>query len=318
MVEFLLGRREQHSYIEESAYGTALTPTMVLARNARFEPRDDVNWQEIKGSGEDTITVDDMEVGPETFGGTLRFAPQNWDFLKFVLCNGGASVSDVNEGTYYSHTFTLTNKERVSFTYERAMQHTTAHVITYEGCQVNTCTISWDSAGGEGNALMEVALDITAEDRNTGSSVTSLSAPITAAFQFRNVLLTINGNEITELVGGSMVIENNIHDGRYANYTLNKLRAEGVPLIMRIHGTFRVKIKDSTWDDLFDTAAEISSTNTLVFRRATNDDVTFTLSGLRLGPKPDPTNLDGINEVTVNWTAEKFTSVIAKDSISSY
>jgi len=318
LVEFLIGRREQISYAEESVYGTAVTPTMVLARNARFEPNDNQNWQEIKGSGEDTITVDDMELGPETFGGILRFAPQNWDFLKFVLCNGSASVADSDQGTYYSHTWTLTDKERASFTLERAMQHTTDHVITYEGCQVNTCTISWDASGGEGNALMEVALDITAEDRNTGSSVTSLSAPTTAAFQFRSALLTINGNEITELVGGTMVIANNIHDGRYANYSLNKLRGEGVPLIMRVSGTFRIKLKDSTWDDLFDAAAAVSNTNSLVFRRATNDDITFTFTNIRLGPKPDPTNLDGINEVTVNWTAETFSSVIAKDAISAY
>jgi len=317
MVEFLLGKREQISYAEETTYGTFTTPTDVLGREARFEPNDKQNFQEIRASGSDSINVASYEEGPLSYGGNLIFSPQNWKWLKFVVCNGSSDVTDNDMGSYYQHTFT-NNKTIASFSLERAMQHSsTDHVLRYAGCQVNTASISWDASGGEGRGLIDVTLELMAKSKSAGSTVTSLSAPTDKAFQFRHALLTLNSTEIVELVGGTLNIENNLHDARYANYSLNRYKGESQPQIRRFNGTFRIKIKDNTYESLWSAGTAISGTNTLVFRRATNDDVTFTFSNIKIETAPDPTNLDGINEVTLNWNAEDI-SIVAKDNITSY
>lgn len=315
LVEFLIGRREQISIGEETDYGTAVSPVFVLGRDATFGPRDAQNWVEIRSAGSDSINVDERELGPKTAGGTLSFAPQDWRWLKFVLCDGSSDVSDSDQTTYYQHTFTNA-VDIASFTLERAMQHTTDHVLTYEGCQANSASISFDSGAGAGGALIKVTMDVIAEDVNPGTSVTSLSTPTTAAFQFRNVKLTLNNSEITELKGGTITIENNLNDARYANYTLNRFKGESAPQLRRFSGTFRINIKDDTYFDLWDTEDAISNCS-IVFQRGTNDKATLTFTDFKMESTPDPTNLDGINEVTINWVAEDIT-VVTQDQISAY
>jgi hypothetical protein len=320
-VEFSLGRREQIGIGEETDYGTAVSPVFVLARDATFDPnKDDQGWVEIRGAGADAITVT-HELGIKTVGGVLSFAPQDWRWLKFVTGDGSDDVGDVDSGAYYTHTFTNA-VDIASFTLERAIRHTTAndHVLTYEGCQVASAGISWDAGGGAaGGSLMRVSLDVVGEDVNPGTSTTSLSAPTTAAFQFRNVLLTLAGSAATNLKGGTMNIENNLNDARYAYYTAanSRFKGESGPQVRRFNGTFRIKQKDDTYFDLWDTEAVQASTNTLVFERGTNDNLTCTFSNLYITKPADPTNLDGFNEVTLDWVADNVTFV-AKDQIAAY
>ena len=164
---------------------------------------------------------------------------------------------------------------------------------------------------------MEVALELLAKIPTNGTSTTALSTPTTAAFQFRNAILTLIGSEVVECVGGSMVIDNKLHPARYANYTLNRYKGESVPTTRRFTGTFRVETKDDTWYDAWETATDLTGTNTIVFQRGTNDKLTGTFTGLKLNTAPDPTNLDGINVTTLNWSATSI-AFVAQDQIASY
>ena len=54
-----------------------------------------------------------------------------------------------------------------------------------------------------------------------------------------------------------------------------------------------------------------------MFQRGENDYVEFTFTNIVVPSAPDPTNLEGINTVTLNFEVEEV-SVIAKDNISAY
>lgn len=318
VVEFLQGKREQIATGEESTYGTTVTPTEKFGRNPTFDPnRDAQNWINILGSGEDTINVGERELGPKDLGGTLSFAPQNWIWLKYVICRGSTDITDTDNTTYYEHTFSE-HPTVGSFTLERAMRKSTGdnHVLTRGGCQVNNMGLSIEAgAGGEG-ALLSVNLEVWAQSIMSGTSVTSLSAPTTNAFQFRNLILNIDGTEVAEVKRGNLNVANNLHPARYANYTLNRQKGESQPEKRKWDGNFTVLVKDSTFYDLWDAASTVGSTS-FVFKRGTNDKLTLTPADLRLESKPNPTNLEGHNQATLNWNA-KNCSVVAQDDITSY
>ena len=311
-MEYILGKREQIAFGEETTYGTAVSPTVVLGREATFTPKDDQNWIEIRGSGTDSVTIDTFEIGQKTAGGTLSFAPQDWRFLKFVVCDGSSDITDTDNTTYYTHTFS-NSVDIASFTLERAMRLTDSsdHVLTYNGCQVDSANISFEK-----DSIVKVDLEVLAKDVSSGTTTTSLSVPTTLAFQYRNFKLTLNNSEVVEVTGGNIKIENNLNDARYANYTLNRTKGESAPTIRRFSGTFRVNVKDKTYYDLWNTASEIANCS-FVMQRGTNDKITFTPTGFRMKNAIDPTNLDGINEVSIDWIAEDL-SIVVEDSIASY
>ena len=315
MVELTLGKREQISMKEETDYGDAVTPTLIMGREAIWEPNNLENWIELRGADSNDVNVDDMEIGMKTVGGTLTFAPQDWIFMKYILCDGSSDIADTEPAAYYLHTFT--NAVDVgSFTLQRAQQLTALddHVVTYDGCQVDKCSMSWDSSGGD--ALLKVALTVLAQDLTAGTTTTSIAGATTSAFQFRNVVLTLNDSEVTEHVGGTFNIENNLNPARYSNYTLDRTKGESAPTIRRFNGSFRIRVKSDAYFDFWDTDAVIDDCK-LKFERGTNDLAEFTFVNFRIENAPDPTNLDGINTVTINWTAEDAT-LTAQDAIGVY
>lgn len=322
--EFVQGQREIIGLKEETvAYGTWAAPAAaqdMLGREARWNPsKNSKNWQEIRGAGTDTIIIDVRETGPETFGGTLNFAPQYWNFLKYVLCDGSSDCADAAAGSNRSHT--LTNAVDIaSFSMERAKHMTGASdiVARYEGCQVETCSITWDAGGGAGGALVDVSLDITAEDMNFGTTAVSVVVPTVAAYQYTSVDVTLNNAAVVEVVGGTINIENNLNPARWCDYsTIAALKGESAPQIRRFNGSFRIVPKDNTWEALWDAAAALTASNTVAFTRGTNDLCTFTMEDVLLDTAIDPTNLDGNNEMTINWVAEDIT-VIAEDDVTTW
>jgi len=311
MVEFLLGKRELISVGKETTYGTGVSPTYLFGRNAKFDPNKNAQkWEEILGSGADNINVK-REIGYQNIGGTLTFTPQDWAMLYFVF----GSVNTTGSGPY-THTFTNSNTVP-SFTLERAIQATTDRVRTYTGCQVDSATLNFATGGGAGGGYIDLSLEILAQDVSNGTATTSLSAPTTQGFQFRHAKLTLNSTEIVELISGSLNINNNLSDGRYANYTLNEKKGESVPQIRRVTGNFVINLKDDTYFDLWKNRQAIPGTNKLVFQRGENDYVEFTFTNIVIPSAPDPTNLEGINTVTLNFEAE-YVSVVAKDNVSAY
>ena len=315
MVEYILGKRELISFSDnESTYGSAGTMIELLGRDAKWTPKNINNWSEVKGSGTDSVDVDVFELGIKGVGGTLEFAPQNWKFLKFVLCETGSGVTDTDNSTYYTHTFT--NAKTVgSFSLERAMQATTDRVRTYVGLQVNRMGLSFDASGG---GFVNVNLDLMGRDVSNSTSTTSLSPLTTEAFKSRMATITINGGAETKCLSGNFSVENNLDAGRYGNYDNdNRLKSESGVTKRLVSGTLTINITDDTYFDLWEAVTKVSGTCSLKLSRGTNDNATFVFNNFYVEDAPDPTNLEGINNVTLNFKATSVTAVV-NDGLSNY
>ena len=318
MVEFLLGKKERIMFSDEEAtYGTAATRVKALGRNATFDPnKNNQNIQQIKGAGTNDLDVPVREFGKETWGGVLTYTPQDWQFLKFVLLSASSGVTDTDIGSgNYSHTFTNTETDLCSFSLERAQQATTSRVRTYEGCQVNSYALAWDSTG-VGNFITATA-DIFAEDCANSTSVTSVTPPTTEGFKPRHVQLTLESGIVVYLQSGTFTINNSLTDGLYANYDLARLKGESAPVLRTYNLSAVAQITDDTFFDMYESAAVLSGTNTLHLERATNDDLTMTFTNAYLNTAPDPTNLEGINTVALSIDINSC-AFVAKDKLTDY
>jgi len=315
MVEFLIGKRELISISDlEGTYGAGGTMLELFGRDAKFTPKNINNWSEVKGAGTDSVEVDVYEIGIKGVGGTFEFAPQNWKFLKFVLCETSLGVTDTDSTTYFTHTFTNA-KTLGSFSLERAIQATTDRVRTYVGLQVNRMGLSFDASGG---GFVNVNLDLIGRDVSNGTSTTSLTALTTEAFKSRMATITVNGNVETKCLSGNFSIESNLDAGRYGNYDNdNRLKSQSGITKRLVSGTLTINLTDDTYFDLWEAVTKVGSTCSLALTRGTNDNATFTFTNFYVEDAPDPTNLEGINSVTLNFKATSVT-VVAKDSLSNY
>ncbi len=302
MVEYIRGSRELISYGAESGYGNPVAPTQLLGVNAVVSPTNENDWQEIPGSGADNINVP-AEIGIKLIKGNLTFTPQDWKFWQFIT---GAVSEGGGGGPSYTHTYTPANSIN-SFTLERAIQHTTDRVRTYEGCKVERATLSWNIQGGAGGRgqLLNLSVDFIAQDVINATSTTSLNAPSTAGFQARHVLLTLNSSAVAQVVSGTISCINNLHDSRYANYSsVARLVSEMQPQTRRWEGEFVLHYDDDTYFDFWDNAVVVPGTNTIEFQVASDNKAIGTFTNLAIISSSDPTNLDGINQVTLRWRAE--------------
>lgn len=313
MVEFHLGKREQISIGPESTYGTAVTPTFIVGKNSRIEPNEANNWQETLGADSSDIHVQDFEAGPKDVPFNLVYTPQEWRMLKFVL----GSVADAG-GPTYTHTFT--NAATVpSFTLERSNRKTSPKSRRYTGCKINRYTLNWARAAGGGiGSYVTATAEVVAQNVDSDSTVTSLTALATDGYQFRHVKLTLNSVEQTYLIGGTMFIFNKLNDGRVANSTLDRLISEPNPTVRRFGGTFRIMVSDETLFELFDAGVAVGGTNKLEFiKNATNDKLVATLNTLIIEKAPDPSDLEEVNIVELAWSA-KTVDVVATDAVATY
>ena len=312
--EHLFSGREQISWAAETTFGTAVTPTDIVGYDVRITPDFNQNWQEIMSSGADVRTTTAAK-GPLSYPFTLAFIVVDWKFLKYC----GYSVADAG-GPTYTHTFTLANTI-MSFTLEWAKQHTTDHVLTIEGCTVQTCNLAFTKAVGEGTeGFIQVTLKCIAEDVNQSSSVTTISAITASPFQWRHTKLTLSNSEVAELNNGNILIDNGIkeEDSRYCNSTQDRNIGEPIPTAHKLTGRFNVNIKDKTYWDLWATAATISNCK-LEFVRGANDDVDMTLTGFKMsGPGAAPTEFEKAMAVDINWRCDSLSSFVATDSIAIY
>lgn len=316
MVELLLGKKEAISYSDaEGTYGTAATRVEKFGRNATFDPnRNTQNVTRVLGAGTEDLDVPVREFGQELWGGTLNFIPQNWKFLKFVLLKQSSDVTDTGSDPY-THTFTNTEENLLSFTLERSLQASSDKVRVYEGCQVNSFSLAWDSTDPQG--FLSASAEIFAEDCNNGASTTSLSAPSTEGYKPRYTQLTLEGSSVAYLRTGNFTINNSLTDGLYADYSVARLKKESVPVLRTYNLQATAHFEDDTFFDMADSADALSSTNTLEFKRGTNDNLTVTFSGAYLNSAPDPTSLEGANTVNLNIDINS-ASFVAVDSLSDY
>ncbi len=322
ITEQIVGTRERLAMAEESSYGSAAdlsTDGFTLGRNPTWEPDDNEGYQLIAAAGEDDVQPT-KEPGPRRRAGTLEFSPQDWRWLKFVTGNGSSDVSDTDQGSYHSHQFS-NNSAVASFTFERFLQHSSnGYGVQYTGCQVNQATLSFQAAQGEegGNALVNAALEVVAQD---GTKITTLNAgspPSTDAFKFHNQTLTLAGTETVEVMAGSIVINNNLNEARYANFdTLDTVKDRSTPQLRRVNGSIRVHYTDSTFFDHLAGRTTLSGTNRVELKRGTNDLLQLDFTNFRVEDLSDPTNTEGTNEAQIGFSADAVVPY-AEDQISSY
>jgi len=317
MVELILGKKEKISYSDtETSYGGSETLVEAFGRNASFDPNVDTqNWTALKTAGTNDLDVPAREKGQEQWGGVLSYVPQNWQFLKFVLCGADTEVTDTDSGTYYTHTFTNTEDNLLSFNLERAKQASTSSVVTYVGCQVNQYSLAWDSS--DVGSFITATANIMAQDASEGSSVTGTTPPSTEGFKPRHVQLTLEDTAVAYLRSGTFTINNTLTDGFYSEYSVDRKKKESVPQLRTYNLSAVAQYEDDTFFHMFDSADVLSSTNTLELKRGTNDNLTATFTGGYLNNAPDPTNLDGANTVSLNIDINSV-AFVAKDQLSDY
>ncbi|MBU2249074.1 MAG: hypothetical protein KKD77_20170, partial [Gammaproteobacteria bacterium] len=214
MVEVLLGKREVTSFAEEGTYGSFTNPTVII-KNARVEPQSSEDWQEILQAGSGVI-YPTAQVGNKIRAFRLTYNPQDWRMLSFIL--GGSSLTDANP--IYTHSYTGYDTDPVSFSLQRDIYASTHSVRKWNGCKVNTATLSWNIAGGGMTGrFVELALDCVAQDVSIATSASgSPSAASTDLFEAKHVQLTLNTSAVNELLSGTVVWENKLHDSMYADY----------------------------------------------------------------------------------------------------
>lgn len=302
MTEYMLGTREQIAVCEEQGgYANIGTNTMaddgfMFGKNQTIEADFSKNLQEIINAGADSREIADLEEGPESLNFTLTFNPTNWKFLKYLAWG---TVTNTNHTTYYTHTFTKTDEVK-SFTLEWAKRSSTDHVLTLTGCVIKRATISFSKGTGAREGFITVRAEIIAKSISPGSSTTTVSAPTLDAFQFRNVKVTWDDSEVTEVNNGEFTIDNGIDemDSRYANSTLDVAIGEPIPKVLKYNFRFNINQKDDTYFDDWDGVTAISNCK-LEFIRGTNDDCEFTFTNTYVDAATSPTNLEGITSVDV-------------------
>ena len=318
--EFLIGKRERMSWIVETSYGTGGTMTggEIVGLNCTIEPDWARGWQEKLTAGADNRNVQGRVKGPKTLPYTMNFVPVNWRWLKYLM-----AVADTGT-TPKIHTFT----ERaaiLSYNLEWAKRHTTPHVLTVVGNVVKSATISFQKATGEGTeGFMQVAMNCVGQDVSGGSSVSTITAGnITKSpFQYRMVKWTLGGTEIKEVNNGEITIDNGIdeNDSRYCNTSYDEKLGEPIPKTFRITGRMNVNIKDKTMFDHWDAGTVVSGTNTLLIDKdgTGNDQLLMTFAAFYVLGAVASTNLEGVTNVDVVYAADAFTSLVARDDITSY
>ena len=313
--EYFVGKRERLSWVDETSYGSGgdmATDGEIIGLNARIEPTLNQSWQDILSAGDDDRTIQNRVVGPLDLRFTLVFTPVNWKFLKYL----GYSVADAGSGPY-THTFSLSNSIQ-SFKLEWARRHTTPSVKTLTGCVALNGTISFSKPSG-GESSIIVRLNCIAQNVSEGSTVTALSSISDTPFQYRHTKLTLDNTEIIALNNGEITIDNGINpdDSRYCNATLDRLIGEPIPKTHKITGRFNINIKNNTLFTLWDSADVISNCS-LDFIQSDANKLEGAFQDFRIGTIGTPTNLDGVTNTNLVWSARKFSSLIATDSNSSY
>jgi len=317
--EFLIGKRERMAWIAETSYasGGTMSSGEVVGLNVDIQADWGRAFQETLSSGADSRTIEGQIVGGKYYPYTMNFVPVNWRWLKYLM-----SVVDADDSGTKTHTFTIANTIN-TYKLEWAKRHTTNHVLTCTGNFVKRGVMSFRKATSAGNeGFIKVALDCVCQDNAQGTSVTSLSNLSDDPFQYRAIKLTIDGNEITEVNSGELVVDGGINenDSRYCNTTLDELQGEPIPGTFKIRLRANVNISDKTYHTLFAAGTAISGTvSLLVDRDATgNDQMLFTFSNVYVHKGIANTNMAGVTNVDLILVANTFTSVVARDAVTTY
>ena len=317
--EGLLGFRERFiEIVETGGYGVAavLTSANIPGYNLKVSPNFTQGFQEVLNDGSNDREVVSKIAGPLGVQYKLSYTPVNWRRLKYVF----DIDSETGSGTY-THTLSVGN-DLMSYTAEWALRHdSNPIIIKTTGNVVNTTTIDFKKATGEGNdGFVTISQDCIAQNYTTPSIQAGTYTVTGEPFQYRHMAWTLVGSEVVEVNNGTLVFSQGIDpaDCRYANSSLGRTIGTPIPTLFRVNGRFNVNLVDTTYMDLWELAAALTSTNTLVFQISASNKITFTFTGMYVEPIPlAETNLEGINSADFVFTATGVT-VVAIDAIENW
>lgn len=313
-----MGFRERFIESEETNYGeaVALTSAEMPGYNLKVAPKFSQGFQEVLNDGSNDREVVKRVAGPLSLNYKLSYAPVDWRRLKYVFDIDSETGSDP-----YTHTLSIGNTLK-SYTAEWALRHdSTPIVIKTTGNVVLSTTIDFRKATGEGNeGFVMVSQDCVAQDYTTPALQAGTFTVTGDPFQYRHLAWTLNTSAVVEVNNGSITFNQgiNVNDSRYASSSLDRTIGTPITQLFRINGRFNVNLMDTTYMGLWELAAVLTGTNTLVFEQSASNKITFTLSGMYVEPVPlSETNLEGINSADFVFTATGV-SVVAIDSVESW
>jgi len=319
--EYLTGKKERMSWIVESSWATGGTMTggEIIGYDSTIEPDWNLGWQEVLSAGASDLYVQNRVIGPKVLPYVLTFTPANWRWLKYLM-----SCANSDDGGVKTHTFTQ-NAAYTSWKMEWARRATTSHVITTIGNFCKSATMTFTKATGSGNeGLLKVAMSCVGQNESEGSSVTSISAGnlSNTPMLYKMVKVVIGGVEYKEVNSGEITIDlgTNENDSRYCNSTFGALLGEPIPGITRISGRYNINIKDKTLYDLWAAGTVVAGACTLLVDiDGTGDNqLLATFSNFFVLGAVAPTNPEGVTSVDVVWAADKFTSLVSRDNVTTY
>ena len=311
MSENVLGKREIIKLNEESAFGTLATGNYMVLNNAVFTPNNTQEFEVIKGKGTDSV-VSSREAGVQDVNFTLEFSPRDWRTLVFAT----GDSTNVDKTTYYEHTISRNSDISVpSFSLQRVSSLSGGNLVrTYLGSKCNKYTLSWNTQGAGVGKMIKIVMECTASELVTDESeATGETVNANFVFQSRQVNLILDNTSFAESYSGSFVINTNLNDGWKIN---DNNRTETNPQEFLFNGTAIGDITGNEYFTLWSAGAAISDCS-LVFTRGSNDDCTITFTNLTMNTAPDPTNLTGVNAVTLNFDVEDV-AIVANDDRSDY
>jgi len=316
--EGILGFRERFIEKVESSYGTAvsLASANIPGYNVVITPNFTQGWQEVLNDGSNDRKVVKRVAGPLGLLYKLSYYPSDWRRLKYVF-----DIDSETGSGPYTHTLSIGNTLK-SYTAEWALRHdSNPIIIKTTGNVVNSTTINFQKATGAGNdGFVTITQDCIAQNYTTPSIQSGSFSVSGDPFQYRHMKWTLAGNEVVEVNNGSITFTQGINpnDSRYANSSLDRTIGTPIAQMFRISGRFNVNLVDTTYIDLWETAAALSGTNSLVFEQSASNKITFTFTGMYVEPVPlGETNIEGINSADFVFTATGVT-VVAIDSISAW
>ena len=317
--EGLLGLRERYIEAEETIYGTAvaLTSALIPGYDIEVTPSNmSQGFQEIRNDGNDNRTLDSQYAGPLSLEYDLTYTPTNWRRLKYVF-----DIDSETGSGPYTHTLSVGNTLK-SYTAEHALRHSSAPLILKTTGNVTTrFELNWRKATGPGReGFIRATESIVAQNYTTPSLQAGSFSVSDDPFRFQHVTWTLAGSEVVEVNNGAITFEQGItpSDSRYASTSLGRTIGSPIPSLFRIRGRVNVNLFDTTYADIWELAAAITGTNTLVFEQSASNKVTFTFTNVYVDPIPlGATNVDGVNSVDFVFTAMGV-AVVAVDSVANW
>jgi len=316
--EGLLGIRERFILKKETTYGEAisLVGAIVPGYDIIINPTFNQGFQETLNNGTDVRTVNSKIQGPLSLAYSLAYYPANWRMLRYVFDIDSETGSDP-----YTHTLSV-GETLDSFTAEWAMRHSTdAMIIKTTGNVINQYRINWAKSTGEGNSgFITCTANVISQNYTTPSIQAGSFTASGDPFQYRHATITLNNSAVVEINNGELVFTQgvNANDSRYASSANGRTIGTPIATVFRISGRINVNLLSTTLPSLWETAATISGTNTIVFEVSASNKITFTLTGVYCEPVPlSGTNLEGINTGDFVFTATGVVPVCI-DSIQNW